>query len=169
MFFVCLILCHYSLFKSCLPIGIHFFLYCLSRENPYHTNTFRTFCPQAFCQREHILVHCGKTLYLYRYECQISTLASMIGQGQGAPVDVECRPVDLLPSPRKSRESTDSVVNLHVVFYVVVIWWRSLWRACLYINNVNSTKYQQLKLKFTELTNTRTGRCFFFFQHEVIF
>lgn len=78
-------------------------------------HTFCTFCPQAFCQREHILVHCGKTLYLYRYECQVSTLASMIGQQQGAPVDVECRPVDLLLSPKNRRQSTDSMVTLHVI------------------------------------------------------
>ena len=41
----------------------------------------------------------------------MSTLASMIGQQQGAPVDVECRPVDLLLSPKNRRQSTDSMVT----------------------------------------------------------
>ncbi|XP_070188193.1 nucleolar protein 11-like [Littorina saxatilis] len=64
---------------------------------------------KAFCQREHILVHCGKTLYIHRYECQVSTLASMIGHRQGTLAEEEPSPADAQLSPRKRSKSAESV------------------------------------------------------------
>lgn len=63
---------------------------------------------KAFCQQEHLFVHCGRTLHMCRYECQLSTLAAILGQQQGTLTDEDSGPVPVSLDWKTASDSPSS-------------------------------------------------------------